>query len=95
MAFVDKTWELLLLFDDLAILGDEHDEEEEDEDEGAVIKPLIISLLFNLSTFVVVGLTLELATRRLSLFDDEDFVLDDIDVVAIPPTPLVLLLLLL
>jgi len=69
MAFVDKTWELLLLLllNDLAILGDEHDEEEEEEDEGAVIKPLIIWLLFNLSAFVVVVLTLELEARRLSL----------------------------
>ena len=67
MAFVEETTDPPPL--DLWTLGDEHDDEEEDE--GAVMKPLIISVLFSLSlvpfaaVVAVVGVLL-LSTRRLS-----------------------------
>ena len=75
MAFVDETCEFDLT------LGDEHDDDDDDddeEDEGAVINPLIISV------FLILLLLLLLFTNRLSLFDDEDLELDDIDVRPLP-----------
>ena len=77
MAFVDETCEFDLT------LGDEHDDDEDDddeEDEGAVINPLIISVFL----ILLLLLLLLLFTNRLSLFDDEDLELDDIDVRPLP-----------
>jgi hypothetical protein len=77
MAFVEETTDPPPL--DLWTLGDEHDDEEEDE--GAVIKPLIISVLFSLSLvpFAAVVAVLPLSMRRLSLLDEDGLVLDDIE----------------